>query len=108
MDGETTVVVQDGDVGLLVRVQVDRDRLHPRKVEVVRALEEPLGVGELAVRTAVEDHDPQAEVVVRIVDGRDLLRAVAAEVADEREAVGERLRRGAATSGRQRRYEAER
>ena len=47
-----------------------------RHVELVRALEEPLGVGELAVGALVENDDAQAEVVVRVVDGGDLLRAV--------------------------------
>jgi hypothetical protein len=68
---------------------------------------EPLGVGELAVRAAVEHDDPQPEVVVRVVDRGDLLRAGAAEVADEREAIGECLCAGATATRLQRRNEAQ-
>jgi len=108
VNGDAAVVVEDRDVGLLVAVEVDGDRLHARDVEVVRALEEPLGVRELAVGAAVEHDDPQTEVVVRIVDGGDLLRSVPPEVADEGEAVREGLRRGAASAGLQRRHQGER
>ena len=94
-DREVAVVVKDGDVGLVVPVQIDGDRLHRRDVELIRAGEEPLRVRELAVRLPVQNDDAQAEVVVRVVDGSDLLRAVTSEVPDEREAVCQRLRRGA-------------
>ena len=57
VNGDAAVVVEDRDVGLLVAVEIDGDRLHARDVEVVRALEEPLGVGELAIGAAVEHND---------------------------------------------------
>jgi len=65
-------------------------------------------VREFAVRAATQDDDPQAEVIVRVVEGRDLLRAFAAEIADEREAAGEGLPGGAAAARSLRRHEGER
>ena len=47
---------------------------------------------ELAVGALFQNDHAQAEVVVRVVDGGHLLRAVTSEVPDEGEAVGQRLR----------------
>src|SRR5688572_6119651 len=93
-DREVAVVVENGDVGLLVPVQIDGDRLHSRDVELICAGEEPLRVSEFAVRLTVQNDEAEAEVVVGVVDGSELLRGVTAEGPDERGPACERLVRG--------------
>src|SRR5439155_12623936 len=67
--------------------------LHPPEVEAVRSRDEPLRCDHLGLDgRAIEDGDAQAEIVVRVVQRRDLLIARALEVTGDRITLPECLR----------------
>src|SRR5207249_7395849 len=82
-------------------IQVERRDLHTAEVEAARTRDEPLGRDHLWIGGgAVEHGDAQAEIVVRVIERRDLLIARALEVSGDRITLPECLRVGDARGRR--------